>query len=159
MQSSCKHTLLILQAIHSFWLLFRSSFNKKVPFCLSSTSYSFYDKGLFLCACLCCLFWLEFFFCLGLIWFLLVMVFLCWSCLSFYLYGELEMISDFSPHWFARLINMEVFKIYSKESLLWSNDFFVFCGQLVALMLKEIWFSKVSAVIDIHCSWWKNWNK
>ena len=48
--------------------------------------------------------------CLGLIWFLLILVALSWSCCSFLYQGELVIISDFSPHRFVRLSNLRAFK-------------------------------------------------
>ena len=60
-------------------------------------------------------------FCLGSIWFLLELIIFSWSCSSFFLFlqGELLMISDFSPHRFGRLTNFGTFKLKKSAILLW----------------------------------------
>ena len=101
------HTAHILQMIQYIWLTNQSIWS------LSTTRESqflfvninlFFDKLPFLLVCFLWLFWFQFwgFFCLSLIWVLLVLVLFVPFC-NYLLIGELVMIPDFSVRWSLKI--------------------------------------------------------
>ena len=83
-----------------FLLVFMASFFWKMFFCVFNFAGYFGIN-----------FW---FFYLGLILFLLILIIFSWSCSNSLLKGELLMSSDFPPRWFVRLTDLETFTFYLK---------------------------------------------
>ena len=101
-QSSCPHTVYILQTIQSIWFFFQAPLQTGQVYSFLFLFRFFVFTGCFSLN--------SVLLCLGLIWFLLILVALSWSCCSFLYQGELVIISDFSLHRFVRLSNLRAFK-------------------------------------------------
>ena len=116
-QSSCAHTMYIIQTIQPMWLFFPGaslSSSKESEFLLVFMAFFFW-KMFFCVFNFAGYFGINFwFFYLGLILFLLILIIFSWSCSNSLLKGELLMSSDSPPRWFVRLTDLETFEFYLK---------------------------------------------